>query len=101
MERHLGIDCLWNFIDFWTQVGRKNARIIEPRQAKTGQDKGRQRKGREGRGKEERDRDWKGKRVAGEIPARGGGVHPTFRGRLCLESPPFYLGKSWRLVIVF
>ena len=67
MGRHRSIDCSWILIDFWTQVGKENARIIEPRQAKTGQDKGRQRKGREGRGKEDRDRDWKGKKDAGDF----------------------------------
>ena len=77
MGRHLGIDFLQILMDFWTQVGTENARKIGPRQAKTGQDKGRQRKGREGRGKEERGRDWKGKKVAVVILRPGGRGSPT------------------------
>ena len=47
-------------MDFGSQVGAKLGGKIEPRQAKTGQDKGRQGKPREGKGEEE-----EGKREAG------------------------------------
>ena len=73
---------LWILMDLGTQLGAKLGRKIEPRQAKTGQDKGRQRKGREGRGKEERGRDWKGK-GPGRLSLGGGSgfTHPL-RGDL-------------------
>ena len=68
-----------------SQVGPKLGRKIEPRQAKTGQDKGRQGKRREGKGKEEEGKGLEGKDVekctGGHLSRGGGGVHPTFRGR--------------------
>ena len=58
---------------------------MEPRQAKTGQDKGRQGKRREGKGKEEEGKGLEGKGVEkcgwGLLSRGGGGVHPTLRGR--------------------
>ena len=62
-------------MDFGNQVGAKLGEKIEPRQAKTGQDKGRQGKRREGKGKEEEGKGLAGKGV--EKCARGlfsGGV---------------------------
>ena len=55
-------------MDFGSQVGAKLGGKIEPRQAKTGQDKGRQGKRREGKGKEE-----EGKGLEGKGVERGGG----------------------------
>ena len=69
-----------------SQVGPKLGRKIEPREAKTGQDKPRQGKRREGKGKEEEGKGLEGKDVEkcgiGDFWRGGGGVHPTFRGRL-------------------
>ena len=50
-------------MDFGSQVGAKLGGKIEPRQAKTGQDKGRQGKRREGKGKEEEGKGLEGKGV--------------------------------------
>ena len=47
MGRHLGIDFLRISIVFGTQVGTEIARKIEPRHAKTRQDRGREGKGEE------------------------------------------------------
>ena len=78
-------------MDFGSQVGAKLGGKIEPRQAKTGQDKGRQGKRREGKGKEEEGKGLEGKGVEkcgwGLLSGGGGGVHPTFRGRLHWTSP--------------
>ena len=62
-------------MDFGSQVGAKLGRKIEPRQAKTGQDKGRQGKRREGKGKEEEGKGLEGKGVekcGGGFSAGGG-----------------------------
>ena len=57
MGSHLSIDFYWILMDLGSQVGAKLGEKIEPRQAKTGQDKAsegkgneRKRKGREGNG---------------------------------------------------
>ena len=50
-------------LDLGTQVGAKLGRKIEPRQAKTGQDRPRQGKRREGKGKEEEGKGLEGKGV--------------------------------------
>ena len=50
-------------MDLGNQVGAKLGGKIEPRQAKTGQDKGRQGKRREGKGKEEEGKGLQGKGV--------------------------------------
>ena len=72
-------------MDLGSQVGSKLGGKIEPRQAKTGQDKGRQGKRREGKGKEEEGKGLEGKGVEkcgiGDSAPGGGGVHPTLRGR--------------------
>ena len=85
MGKRLGIDFFWIIVDLGCQVGAKLGRKIEPRQAKTGQDKGRQGKRREGKGKEEEGKGLEGKGVEnggiGDLSPGGGGVHPTFRGR--------------------
>ena len=74
-------------VDFGSQVGAKLGEKIEPRQAKTGQDKGRQGKRREGKGKEEEGKGLEGKGVEkcgrGLSARGGGGVRQTLRG-----SPP-------------
>ena len=63
-------------MDFGSQVGAKLGEKIEPRQAKTGQDKGREGKRREGKGKEEEGKGLEGKDVErcgiGDF-SRGGG----------------------------
>ena len=63
-------------MDFGNQVGAKLGKKIEPRQAKTGQDKGREGKRREGKGKEEEGKGLEGKGVEkcgiGD-PSPGGG----------------------------
>ena len=71
-------------MDFGSQVGAKLGGKIEPRQAKTGQDKGREGKRREGKGKEEEGKGLEGKGVekcrgGGSAPG-GGRVHQTLRG---------------------
>ena len=75
-----------------SQVGPKLGRKIEPREAKTGQDKGREGKRREGKGKEEKGKGLEGKGVEkcgiGDSAPGGGGVHPTFRGRPPQDSRP-------------
>ena len=67
-------------MDFGSQVGAKLGGKIEPRQAKTGQDKGRQGKRREGKGKEEEGKGLEGKGVEkcgiGPSSPGGGGVRP-------------------------
>ena len=50
-------------MDFGSQVGAKLGKKIEPRRAKTGQDKGREGKRREGKGKEEEGKGLEGKGV--------------------------------------
>ena len=78
---------LWNWVDLGSQVGPKLGGKIKPRQAKTKEDKGSEGKGRE---RKRKGRDWKGKMwksVDGEF-LRGGGVYPTFRGRLHWFIPP-------------
>ena len=62
-------------MDFGSQVGAKLGGKIEPRQAKTGQDKGRQGKRREGKGKEE-----EGKGLEGKGVERGGGGDSALGG---------------------
>ena len=73
-------------MDFGSQVGAKLGGKIEPRQAKTGQDKGREGKRREGKGKEEEGKGLEGKGVEkcgwGVLSRGGGGVHPTLGGDL-------------------
>ena len=73
-------------MDFGSQVGAKLGKKIEPRQAKTGQDKGREGKRREGKGKEEEGKGLEGKGVEkcgwGLSARGGGGVRQTLRGRL-------------------
>ena len=62
-------------MDFGSQVGAKLGEKIEPRQAKTGQDKGREGKRREGKGKEEEGKGLEGKGVekcGGGLSAPGG-----------------------------
>ena len=62
-------------MDLGSQVGAKLGGKIEPRQAKTGQDKGRQGKRREGKGKEEEGKGLEGigrERVSGGDSALGG-----------------------------
>ena len=54
---------VWIWMDMGSQVGAKLGGKIEPRQAKTGQDKGRQGKRREGKGKEEEGKGLEGKGV--------------------------------------
>ena len=63
MGRRLGIDFFWIFVDLGCQVGAKLGGKIEPRQAKTGQDKGRQGKRREEKGMEEEGKGLEGKGV--------------------------------------
>ena len=86
MGRRLGIDFFWIFVDLGCQVGAKLGGKIEPRQAKTGQDKGRQGKRREGKGKEEEGKGLEGKGVekcgSGDCVGRGGGVAPPLGGDL-------------------
>ena len=78
-----------------SQVGTKLGAKIEPRHAKTGQDKGGQGKRREGKGKEKEGKGLEGKDVEkcgrGDSAAGGGGVRPTLRGRLH-RKPLLYLG---------
>ena len=75
MGRHLGIDFLPILFDFGSQVGANLGRKIEPREAKTGQDKGRQGKRREGKGKEEEGKglEVKGVEKCGRGLSAGGG----------------------------
>ena len=63
-------------MDFGSQVGAKLGKKIEPRQAKTGQDKGREGKRREGKGKEEEGKGLEGKGVE----KCGWGVSPGGEG---------------------
>ena len=67
-------------MDFGSQVGAKLGGKLEPRQAKTGQDKGRQGKRREGKGKEEEGKGLEGKGVGkvwmGTFGGRGGRGSP-------------------------
>ena len=63
MGRPPGIHFSWILMDLGTQLGAKLGGKIEPRQAKTGQDKGRQGKRREGKGKEEEGKGLEGKGV--------------------------------------
>ena len=92
-------------MDFGSQVGAKLGGKIEPRQAKTGQDKGRQGKRREGKGKEEEGKGLEGKGVEkcgwGLLAGGGGGVHPTLRGRLPRALNPSDRDASLRLVTTF
>ena len=78
-------------MDLGSQVGAKLGGKIEPRQAKTGQDKGRQGKRREGKGKEEEGKGLEGKGVEkcglGDLSPGGGGVRPTLRGIPALDLP--------------
>ena len=71
-------------MDLGSQVGAKLGGRIEPRQAKTGQDRPRQGKRREGKGKEEEGKGLEGKGVekcaGGPMSAGGGGVRQTLRG---------------------
>ena len=53
----------WFWMDFGSQVGPKLGGKIEPREAKTGQDKPRQGKRRERKGKEEEEKGLEGKDV--------------------------------------
>ena len=75
---------VWISVDLGSQVGAKLGGKIEPRQAKTGQDKGRQGKRREGKGKEEEGKGLEGKGVekcrGGGSARGGGGVRQTLRG---------------------
>ena len=84
MGRRLGIDFFWIFVDLGCQVGAKLGGKIEPRQAKTGQDKGRQGKRREGKGKEEEGKGLQGKGVekcgGGRYAAGGEGFTPPLGG---------------------
>ena len=84
MGRQLGIDFSSILVDFGSQVGAKLGEKIEPRQAKTGQDKGREGKRREGKGKVEEGKGLEGKGVekcgGGLSAARGGRVRQTLRG---------------------
>ena len=90
-------------MDLGSQVGAKLGGKIEPRQAKTGQDKGRQGKRREGKGKEEEGKGLEGKGVEkcgiGDSAPGGGGVRQTLRGRPLRNLPPFR-GRSYVLVVV-
>ena len=77
-------------MDFGSQVGAKLGGKIEPRQAKTGQDKGRQGKRREGKGKEEEGKGLEGKGVekcgiGDSAPGGEGFTRPL--GGDCLEMP--------------
>ncbi len=76
MGRHLGIDFLWILVDFGSQVGAKLGQKIEPRQTKTGQDKGRKGKRREGKGTEEEGKGLEGKGVEKCGWGRGGHSAP-------------------------
>ena len=82
-------------MDFGSQVGAKLGGKIEPRQAKTGQDKGRQGKRREGKGKEEEGKGLEGKCVEKcglvdlSLGGEGGFTGPL--GEYCLEPPPQWL----------
>ena len=72
-------------MDLGSQVGAKLGGKVEPRQARTGQDKGRQGKRREGKGKEEEGKGLEGKGVekcGRGLSAGGEGVTP----------PPTHLG---------
>ena len=73
-------------MDFGSQVGAKLGGKIEPRQAKTGQDKGRQGKRREGKGKEEEGKGLEGKGVEkcgiGDSAAGGEGFARPLGGDL-------------------
>ena len=75
-------------VDFGGFLGPSWEGKIQPRQAKTGQDRPRQAKTKEGKGRERKGRGsertgrgkvWKS--VAGVILCWGGGVHPPLRGR--------------------
>ena len=71
---------VWLWVDLGSQVGSKLGGKIEPRQAKTGQDKGRQGKRREGKAKEEEGKGLEGKGVEkcglGDFPLGGGRGSP-------------------------
>ena len=73
-------------MDLGSQVGAKLGGKIEPRQAKTGQDKGRQGKRREGKGKEEEGKGLEGKGVekcaGGPMSPGGGGFTRPLGGHL-------------------
>ena len=86
-------------MDFGSQVGAKLGGKIEPRQAKTGQDKGREGKRREGKGKEEEGKGLEGKGVEKRgigPPSPGGGFTRPLGGHhleitpLGLPSPFFF-----------
>ena len=63
MGTHLDTDFFSILVDLGSQVGTKLGREIEPRQAKTGQDRPRKGKRREGKGKEEEGKGLEGKGV--------------------------------------
>ena len=72
-------------MDFRSQVGAKLGGKIEPRRAKTGQDKGRRGKRREGKGKEEEGKGLEGKGVekcGRGLSAGGGSGLPHEKGHL-------------------
>ena len=86
---------IWFWVDLGSQVGAKLGGKIEPRQAKTGQDKGRQGKRREGKGKEEegKGRERRGVEKCGiGPPSAGRGGYPSLRGRLRWKSHPDLIG---------
>ena len=85
------------FYRCWWILGGKLGRKIEPRQDKTGHDRARPDKTRLRQDKTGQDRARQAKtrqdRARGTFCARGGGVHPTVRGR-----PPRGLGPLVPLV---
>ena len=84
-------------MDFGSQVGAKLGGKIEPRQAKTGQDKGRQGKRREGKGKEEEGKGLEGKGVekcAGGPSSPGGGGFARLLGGYRAGNPIQILSRS-------
>ena len=93
MGKRLGINFFWIIVDLGCQVGAKLGRKIEPREAKTGQDKGRQGKRREGKGKEEEGKGLEGKgveRCGGGVFSPGGeGFARPLGGHL---PGPWFLG---------
>ena len=79
-------------MDLGSQVGAKLGEKIEPRQAKTGQDKGREGKRREGKGKEEEGKGLEGKGVekcgGGDSALGGEGFTRPLGGHLHWDVPP-------------
>ena len=100
-----GLNFLWILLDLGTQLGAKLGGKIEPRQAKTGQDKGRQGKRREGKGKEEEGKGLEGKGVEkcgiGDSAAGGEGFTRPLGGDLPRAPDPLRVGTLELLIATF